>query len=251
MTRDSIFISYSQDDAVWLTTVKKHLSILEHKYQLVVWDDTRIEAGSRWQDEIEKAIKKCKIAILLVSSNFLASRFIAENELPKILNASEREGVTIINVIIDTCAFDLSDLRVFQCINNPDSPLAEISTPDVKKHLVKLATTIVKTFDGAKGDDKEEGYAGKFLAHSARILVLAFLTKNGTSSITDVEKATFLERKLVHRTLEELTAADFLIKSKEDPKKKPSVFWKASELGLKSFNEFESSYLRILKQPSS
>jgi hypothetical protein len=246
MTRDSIFISYSQDDALWLSAVKKHLSILEHKYQLVVWDDTRIRVGSRWQDEIEKAIKKCKIAILLVSNNFLSSRFIAKNELPKILNASKREGVTIINVIIDTCAFELSDLKDFQCLNNPESPLAEINPPEVKKHLVKLATTIVGAFNGAE-DDEEQGYAGEFSDHCARILILAYLIKHGASSITDVQDSTCLRRKIVHKTLEELLTADFIVKSKEDQKKKPSVLWKASELGLKSFNQFESSFKNILK----
>ena len=48
MLRDSIFISYSHKDVKWLQEVRKHLSILEHNYHLLIWDDTRIQTGSDW-----------------------------------------------------------------------------------------------------------------------------------------------------------------------------------------------------------
>jgi hypothetical protein len=250
MSRDNIFISYSQEDSSWLSEVKKHLSILEHKYKLVIWDDTKIRIGSKWQEEIETAIKKCKIAILLVSHNFLASRFIAQKELPKILSATRSEEVTIINVIIDTCAFELSDLIGFQCLNDPDRPLSEMRTSEVNKELVKLATTIVEVFNSEKAVLSENESIEEFSSQYAQLLILALVVKTGPKTISEVQAATLLKRKIVFDTLEELNKTNLIIKTKADIKGKPSVLWKASALGQKSFDRFEQSYLRILEQPS-
>ena len=218
MIRDSIFISYSQEDAYWLGEVRKYLSILEHKYKLVIWDDTKIKVGSKWQDEIENAIKKCKIAILLVSHNFLASRFIAKKELPKILSATKREEVTIINVMIDTCAFDLSDLADFKTLNDPRFPLAEIKPFEVNKELVRLATTIVEIFNDTNNTISEEESIGEFPGQYAKILIMAALVKCGPKSITEVQEMTCLKRKMVYDTLEELNNRNLIIKSKTDLK---------------------------------
>jgi internalin A len=41
-----------------------------------------IEQGTKWKEEINKALVSAKVAIQLVSPDFLTSDFIAKNELP-------------------------------------------------------------------------------------------------------------------------------------------------------------------------
>lgn len=55
--------------------------------------------GDRRKDGIARALEAAQVAILLVSVSFLASDFVAEEELPKLLAAAEERGVRIWPVV--------------------------------------------------------------------------------------------------------------------------------------------------------
>ena len=61
-----------------------------------LWSDQQIRPGSQWEMEINSALTKTRIAVLLVSSNFFDSDFIHENELGPLLKRAEEGGVKIL-----------------------------------------------------------------------------------------------------------------------------------------------------------
>ena len=85
MKRSQVFVSYSHADAEHLQRLRVHLRPFERAGLVDVWADTRLRPGQRWRQEIELALERAAVSILLVSADFLASDFVADNELPPLL----------------------------------------------------------------------------------------------------------------------------------------------------------------------
>lgn len=141
----SIFISYSHDDKEWFKRLNVHLKVIKHlKFEFDIWDDTKLKIGDKWKDEIEKAISKASIVIMLISTDFLASDFITTKEIPDILKKIELEGVRIMPIIVEPCLFEHSVLSEFQSTNGPNSPLSRLSKAEAEEYLVKLSRQIIE-----------------------------------------------------------------------------------------------------------
>jgi len=141
--RDQIFVSYSHKDKNCLDRLLVHLRPLEKQGIIDMWADTKLRPGDTWKKEIELALKRAKVAIMLVSADFLASDFIIENELPPLLEAAEAEGVRIIPVILKPCRF-LRDpnLSKFHSINDPNEPLLKLRDVEQEEIYANIAEAV-------------------------------------------------------------------------------------------------------------
>ncbi|NQE46329.1 hypothetical protein C5S31_09945 [ANME-1 cluster archaeon GoMg2] len=105
MTSPTVFISYSHKDEAWKDRLVTHLSVLQQEGILDLWDDRRIGAGADWYQKIEEAIARASVAVLLVSADFLTSKFILSKEIPRLLERRDKEGLRIFPVILKPCAW--------------------------------------------------------------------------------------------------------------------------------------------------
>jgi serine/threonine protein kinase len=154
--RAKVFVSYSHGDAVWLTRLRIHLRPLERTHDIEVWDDTRITPGSKWKEEIQKAIESATVAVLLVSADFLASDFIASDELPPLLKAAEDAGAIILPVILSPCRFESTKtLSGFQAVNPPTKPLINMTRGEQEETFVKVSGHIEASLNRNAGPESE------------------------------------------------------------------------------------------------
>jgi hypothetical protein len=140
--RNKVFVSYSHADKRWLGLLLLHLKPLERIGAIELWDDSQIRPGSRWRQEIEKAMRSVKVVVLLISANYLASDFVAENEMPPLLAAAEEEGTIILSLILSPSLFNETSLAQFQTINAPAKPLVMLTKAQQEEVFVKVAEVI-------------------------------------------------------------------------------------------------------------
>lgn len=105
MNKPTVFISYSHKDEEWKDHLVTQLGVLKEECILDIWDDRRIEAGEDWYQKIQDAMDSASVAILMVSANFLTSKFILSEEVPRLLERREKEGLRVFPVIVKPCAW--------------------------------------------------------------------------------------------------------------------------------------------------
>jgi hypothetical protein len=98
-----VFISYAHMDEKYKKELVAMLAGLENQKIIKVWHDGQISPGAEWHEEIKKAMKNCRMALLLVSQYFLASPFIRDEELPTLLTRRIEAGMIVIPIIIRPC----------------------------------------------------------------------------------------------------------------------------------------------------
>jgi hypothetical protein len=133
-----VFISYSHKDAMWLEKLKQFLRPLEDQELIRVWDDTEIRAGSDWLGDIRKALESARVAVFLITQNFLDSPFIREQELPQLIDAANNRGCQIFWIQVSSTTFEDSRLAKFQGAIPPTRPLDLMTDAEQSKVLVDI-----------------------------------------------------------------------------------------------------------------
>jgi hypothetical protein len=121
--------------------LRKQLKPLEDK-GLKIWSDKDIVPGQKWSEEIDNSLDRVKVAVLLVSVNFLNSDFIQKQELPRFLEAERNGQVTILPVIVSACLWEATEIGKFQLPSDPKLPLDALEGHKLGQALVKIARAI-------------------------------------------------------------------------------------------------------------
>lgn len=135
--RAKVFVSYSEEDRAYLEEIQKWFK--PFLGQIDYWDASKIQPGQNWKDEIQQAIKETKVAILLVSIDFLGSEFINTSELPPLIEAAEQEGAVLLMIVLRPCFWeDIPTLAKFQTMNPPDRPVSKMDDNEREELFVNL-----------------------------------------------------------------------------------------------------------------
>jgi hypothetical protein len=137
-----VFVSYSHKDRRWLDDLRSMLSPLGETGAVQVWWDGKIQPSDEWRKEIEAALSSARVAVLLVSRHFLASDFIAEVELPYLLEAARQHKVKILWLLVSPCLYEHTALKDIQALNDVARPLSSLRGA-VREHALKVACQMI------------------------------------------------------------------------------------------------------------
>jgi hypothetical protein len=117
--RNQVFISYSHQDKEWLERLLTSIDPLVRNQTIeVVWNG-QITPGQEWLTKIREDLNSARVAVLLVSPNFLASQFILNVELPTVLDRTKSGGVVPFWCLVRDCMWKETLLWRYQAAHNP------------------------------------------------------------------------------------------------------------------------------------
>ena len=134
VSRSHVFISYSHKDSIWLERLQTMLKPLVRTGDVTLWDDTMIEPGREWRREIGSAVSGAKVALLLVSPSFLASEFVANDELPKILDLAANKKLIVLWAAISKSFWEKTKIAKYQATHDISKPLDGL--PPAKRNQI-------------------------------------------------------------------------------------------------------------------
>lgn len=148
MARTQVFVSYSHKDEDWKHRIYTHLDVLQKNGRLKLWCDREIRAGSQWRDKIDAELSSAKVAVLVISPNFLASKFITEHEVPPLLQKHQQKGMELVPVLLRDCVWEEVDwLRNMQILPRDAKPVVSFQESMVDAILADIARAVLKFVD--------------------------------------------------------------------------------------------------------
>jgi TIR domain len=148
--KDHIFISYSHQDDTYRVELETHLKPYRRNGSITIWSDEQIRPGSEWEPEIDAALRNSRIAVLLVSSDFLNSAFIHENELGPLLKRAQENEVKILWIPIRPSGYEQTPLKNYQALSRTDRPLSGMTKAKRDETWVEICKKIHREVNAIK-----------------------------------------------------------------------------------------------------
>lgn len=138
------FISYSHKDREFKKELVQQLRVAG----LEVFEDEDIRTGDDWFVEIKDSMDSADVAVLLISVDFLSSKFIRNREVPYLLRLREKRGLRLFPILWSSCAWErvewLSRLQIFK---PEDVALDTLSHPRRRSELKRCVSEIASILE--------------------------------------------------------------------------------------------------------
>ncbi|MBM1107287.1 TIR domain-containing protein [Aurantibacter crassamenti] len=105
--KTNIYAIYAWEDKNVLLQIKQSLSALEENQSITIWDDDPILTGQDWKPKVHSRMDFADIFLLLVSTDFMKSKFIQQIEFKNIIDQYKANDAVVIPVLVDDCQWQI------------------------------------------------------------------------------------------------------------------------------------------------
>lgn len=109
-----VFVSYARANKAlalrFLERFEEQAAPSRH-YDYRFWRDDRILVGEDWHAEIQRALDRSQLGVLLISPAFLASQYIDRHELPAFVGRGAKPTIPVMLQPVDLERHDLKGLQ--------------------------------------------------------------------------------------------------------------------------------------------
>ncbi|MFK8186398.1 MAG: GUN4 domain-containing protein [Phormidesmis sp.] len=124
----TVFFSYSHKDKALRDELAKHLEALKFSEIIADWHDGEILPGDEWDREIQSELNSAQIILLLVSSDFIGSRYCREVEIKRAMARHEAGEARVIPIILRKCFWHVTPFGKLQALPKNGTPVMDAGT---------------------------------------------------------------------------------------------------------------------------
>ena len=139
----TIYVSHALEDREWADRLERVLDPLVASHGLEVWRVSKIAVGHSWADEIDGAIDRARVAIVLLSPRYLAAPQ-CQRDLERIVRRAEARQLRIAWFVVSECDWRSTRLATYQTIGDLSHPLDVLRMSQRQAALLKYASTIAE-----------------------------------------------------------------------------------------------------------
>jgi len=140
-----VFFSYSHKDEALRDQLETHLAQLRNQGLIDSWHDRRILAGEEFGEAIAESLDTAEIILLLVSSDFLASKYCYSIEMAKAMERHEAGHARVIPVILRDCDWHTAPFGKLTALPADGKPIR--SWPDIDQAFAAVAREVRKAVE--------------------------------------------------------------------------------------------------------
>ena len=130
MPAAKIFISYSKKDTDLKDELNTHLASIKRRNRATTWDDRHIIGGELWDETIKTKLMEADIILFLVSSDFIATDYIWDNEIPLAEEQRKKGKAQVIPIILRPCQWTKLDFAKQQALPSKGVPINTFTNKD-------------------------------------------------------------------------------------------------------------------------
>jgi hypothetical protein len=98
-----LFLSYAHEDRDIVAELRKHLAPLRYEQIVTDWYDLELIPGQDWDREILSQLESSDLVLVMVSADFVASKYAYGRELSLALDLHDQERLRMLPVICRNC----------------------------------------------------------------------------------------------------------------------------------------------------
>ncbi|MEA5602162.1 SUMF1/EgtB/PvdO family nonheme iron enzyme [Nostoc sp. UHCC 0252] len=125
-----VFCSYSHNDEPLKDELAKHLTMLEQQGLISTWHDRKIPPGREWDQQINENLKTADIILLLVSSDFIFSKYCWDVEVTKAMERHEAGEACVIPIILRNVFWQSAPFAKLQALPKNAQPVKSWNNQD-------------------------------------------------------------------------------------------------------------------------
>ena len=126
----ALFFWYSHRDRELRDELERHLAILQRQGLISAWHDRQIGAGTEWAGAIDAHLEAAGIVLLLISADFLSSRYCYDKEMTRALARHAAGEARVIPVLLRAAEWQDAPFNHLQALPSGGAPVTSWSNRD-------------------------------------------------------------------------------------------------------------------------